>query len=106
MSAGVNKAPISCRHIRCLSSPLGSSWLAKTACRSQETHLRVYRHLWLVIGSPREINGTVGATSQPASSPVPTHTKTHTHYQQLQYAWTHEVCMLSKLTFAIKTLLV
>ncbi|CAG14317.1 unnamed protein product, partial [Tetraodon nigroviridis] len=32
--------------------PLGSSWLAKTACRSQETHLGVYRHLWLVIGEP------------------------------------------------------
>lgn len=108
MSAGVNKAFISCRHIRCFSSPLGSSWLAKTACRSQETHLRVYRHLWLVIGSPCEINGTVGATSQSGSSPVPTHThtQTRTHYQQLQYAWTHEVCMLSKLTFAIKTLLV
>lgn len=88
MSASVNKALISCRHIRWLSSPLGPSWLAEAAHRSLETHLRVYRHLWLVIGSPCEINGTMGAASQPGSSPVPRHTHTrsshaHTNHQNV-----------------------
>lgn len=84
MSASVNKALISCRHIRWLSSPLGPSWLAEAAHCSQETHLRVYRHLWLVIGNPREINGAMGAASSPAH-PLK-HTRMHAHTQHLLYA--------------------
>lgn len=79
MSASVNKALISCCHIRWFSSPLGPSWLAEAAHCSLETHLPVYRHLWLVIGSPHEINGTMGAASQPASQLSCAHTHAHTH---------------------------
>lgn len=81
MCASVNKALISFRHISWLSGPLGPSWLAAAARHSLETHLRVYRHLWLVIGNPREINGTMGAASQPSSSPAPirAHTDMNPH---------------------------
>lgn len=88
MCASVNKALISFRHISWLSRPLGPSWLAEAARHSLETHLRVYRHLWLVIGNPREINGTMGAASQPSSSPAPirAHTDMNPHTRSGFYA--------------------
>lgn len=95
MCASVNKALISFRHISWLSRPLGPSWLAEAARHSLETHLRVYRHLWLVIGNPREINGTMGAASQLSR----THTRTHRH-EPTHTKWF--LCMLGKLTFAVK----
>lgn len=119
MSASVNKAHISCRHIRWLSRPLGPSWLAEAAHCSQETHLRVYRHLWLVIGSPREINGTMGAASQLSCA------HTHSNHQRVRLnarartpsacmcerthrRWMAHVqrflCIPGKLTFAVKIL--
>lgn len=122
MSASVNKALNSCRHIRWLSRPLGPSWLVEAAHCSQETHLRVYRHLWLVIGSSREINGTVVLPARQLSC---AHTHANTHYAHTNhqcirlnactptcaYKHRHEathmqqiLCIPSKLTFAVKIL--